>query len=124
MDNSVSAVDAFNTLRSCLESNDEWKIDFRGLYEETYTALWRSLLRIGKVNEALLVAEQGRAQALSDNFLTQYKLPAAFLSGTKTYTKAKISCLFTELSTPTVFLAIEGLNINIWFLTGRNKVVF
>ncbi|XP_074634628.1 tetratricopeptide repeat protein 28-like [Acropora palmata] len=111
-------------MRSYLESNDEWKINFRGLYEETYTALWRSLLRIEKVNEALLAAEQGRAQALSDNLLTQYKLRAAFLSGTKTDTKAKISCLFTELSTPTVFLAIEGLNINIWFLSRRNKVVF
>ena len=56
-------------MRSCLESNDEWKINFRGLYEETYGALWRSFLRIGKVNEALLAAEQGRAQALSDQIV-------------------------------------------------------
>ena len=71
MDNFVSAVDAFYTMRSYLESNDEWKINLRGLYEETYTPLWRSLLGIGKVNEALLAAEQGRTQALSDNLLTQ-----------------------------------------------------
>ena len=37
VDNFVSAVDAFNTMRSYLESNDECKINFRGLYEETYT---------------------------------------------------------------------------------------
>ena len=65
-------VGVFNTLRSLLKSEDNWKIKFRELYENTYTSLWKSLLRIGKMNEALFAADQGRAQTLYDNLLLQY----------------------------------------------------
>ena len=70
VDNFVSAVDALNSLRSL----QNWKINFRELHEKTYTAVWVSLLRIKKIDEALFAAEQGRAQTLSDNLLLQYKL--------------------------------------------------
>ena len=69
VDNFVSAVNAVNSLRSLLKSEDNWKIKFRELNEATYTFLWKSLLRIGKVDEALFAAEQGRARTLSDNLL-------------------------------------------------------
>ena len=123
VDNFVSAVETFNTLRSCLKSKDEWKISFREIYEKTYTGLWRSLLRIGKVDEALFAAEQGRAQTLSDTLFTQYKLPAS-LSATTIDTKDVISRLFIELSPPILFLATEGLTINIWFVRKGEKVAF
>ena len=123
VDNFVSAVEAFNTLRSCLKSNDEWKISFRELYEKTYTGLCKALVRIGKADEALLAAEQGRAQTLSDTLLIQYKLSAS-LSATTIDTKEVISRLFIELSTPIIFLATEGLAINIWFLRKGEKVAF
>ncbi|XP_044177749.1 tetratricopeptide repeat protein 28-like [Acropora millepora] len=110
-------------MRSLLKSKDNWKMKFRELYEKTYNALCRSLLRIGKVDEALFAAEKGRAQALSDKLLTQYKLPAP-LSSASIDTKETISRLFTELSTPTIFLAIEGLTINIWFLRREKKIEF
>ncbi|KAK2557042.1 hypothetical protein P5673_020900, partial [Acropora cervicornis] len=100
---------------------DEWKIKFRELHEATYTALCKSLLRIGKVDEALFAAEQGRAQTLSDNLLIQYNLPA-FLPPIDT--KETISRLFTKLSTPAIFLAIEGLTINISFLKRGKKIAF
>ena len=123
MDNYVYAVNIFNSLRSLLKSKDNWKIRFRELHETTYTALWTSLLRIGKVDEALFAAEQGRAQTLSDNLLIRYKLPAS-LSAATIDTKETISRLLIELITPTIFLGIEGLTINIWFLNRGNKVVF
>ena len=119
----VSAVDAFNSLRSLLKSNDSWKIKFREQHETTYTALWRSLLRTGKFDEALFAAEQGRAQTLSDTLFIQYKLHAS-LSTALIDTKETISRLFTEISTPIIFLATEGLTINIWFLRKGNKVTF
>jgi len=103
-------------------SKDDWKITFRELHETTYTALWRSLLRVGKVDEALFAAEQGRAQTLSDNLFIQYKLPASLAAAT-TDTKETMSRLFTELITP-FFLGIEGSNIFIWFLSRGNKVGF
>jgi len=121
VDNFVSAVETFNTLRSCLKSKDEWKMNFRELYEEAYTALWLSLLRIGKVDEALFAAEQGRAQTLSDTLLIQYKISES-LSATTIDIKETISRLFTELSTPIIFLATKGLTINIWFLRRGKKV--
>ncbi|XP_044167795.1 tetratricopeptide repeat protein 28-like [Acropora millepora] len=123
VDNFVSAVEAFNALRSLLRSEDNWKINFRELNEASYTFLWMSLLRNGRVDEALLAAEQGRAQTLSDNLLIQYKLHAS-ISAATIDTKETIFRPFTELSSPTLFLAIEGLRINIWFLIGKRKVIF
>ena len=119
----VSAVDAFNSLRSLLKSQDNWKVAFREQHETTYTALWRSLIRSEKFDEALFAAEQGRAQTLSDNLLIQYKLPTS-LSAAQTDTKETISRFIKELSTPTIFLATEGLTVYIWFLRRENKVAF
>ena len=120
--NFVCSVKALNTLRSCLKCKDDWKINFRNLHDNTYAALWMSLLKLGKINEALLAAEQGRAQTLSDNLLNQYKLPAS--SAATIDTKETISRLFTELSITTIFLAIKDLRINIWFLSRKKQVVF
>ena len=123
VNNFVSAVNIFNSLRSLFKSKDNWKIKYREQYEATYMALWRSLLRIGKVDEALFAAEQGRAQTLSDNLSIQFKLPAS-LSPATFDTEGTISRLSTEIITPTIFLAIDGLMINIWFLSRGNKISF
>ncbi|XP_044169809.1 tetratricopeptide repeat protein 28-like [Acropora millepora] len=123
VDNFVSAVDVFNTLRSLLKSEDNWKIKFRELHETTYTFLWRSLLRIGKINEALFAADQGRAQTLYDNLMIRYGL-ASPLSYATFDSKETTIRLFTELSSQIIFLGLEGLKINIWFLTRGQKVAF
>ena len=123
IDNFVSAVDAFNSLRSLLKSEDNWKIDFREVYEKTYSNLWMSLLRIEKIEEALFAAEQGRAQTLSDNLLIQYKLNASLSSATID-TKDTIFRLLRKLSSPTLFLAIKSFTTNIWFLRKGKKVRF
>ena len=119
----VSAVDVWNTLRSLLKSKGNWKMKFRDLHEMTYTFLWRSLLRIGKINEALVAADQGRAQTLNDNLLIQYGLALPLSCPTFDSNKTKIR-LFTELSSQVIFLGLEGLTINIWFLSRGQKVAF
>ena len=121
--NFVSAVNVFNTLRSLLKSEFNWKMKFRDLYEMTYTFLWRSLLRIGKINEALFAADQGRAQTLYDNLLIQYGL-ASLLSCATFDSKETTVRFFTELSSQIIFLGLEGLRINIWFLSRGEKVAF
>ncbi|XP_067028300.1 tetratricopeptide repeat protein 28-like [Acropora muricata] len=121
--NFLCSVKALNTLRCLMKSKDDWKINFRELHDNTYAALWECLLQLGKVNDALLAAEQGRAQTLSDNLFIQYKLPASLPAATID-TEASISRLFTELSTTTIFLAIKGLMISIWFLSRKKQVVF
>ncbi|XP_067046738.1 tetratricopeptide repeat protein 28-like isoform X3 [Acropora muricata] len=118
-----SAVGAFNSLRSFLRSKDNWKISFREQNERTYLMLWRSLLKIGKIDDALFAAEQGRAQTLSDKLLIQYNLHSS-LSAATIDTKETISRLLRELSTPIIFLGIEGPTINIWFLRRGKKIVF
>ena len=123
VDNFVCSVKALNTLRCLMKSKDDWKINVRELHDNTYAALWMSLLTLGKVNEALLAAEQGRAQTLSDNLFIQYKL-AAPESDATIDTKETISRFFAELSTTTIFIAIKGLTISIWFLSRKKQLVF
>ena len=123
VDNFVSAVSVFNTLRSLLKSEDNWKIKFRELYEKTYISLWKSLLRIGKINEALFAADQGRAQTLYDNLLLQYGLTSPLSCATFDYKETTIR-LFTELSSQMIFLGLEGLRVSIWFLSRGQKVAF
>ena len=60
------SVNKFNEVRSLLQTEDEWKIGFRDTYQISYNALWRTLLKLGKFGDALLAAEEGRAQALTD----------------------------------------------------------
>ncbi|XP_044168972.1 tetratricopeptide repeat protein 28-like [Acropora millepora] len=96
---------------------------FREQYEMTYTSLWRSLLRIGKINEALVAADQGRAQTLNDSLLIQYGL--ALPSSCATFhSKETTVSPYTELSSQIIFLGLEGLRINIWFLSRGQKVAF
>ena len=123
VDDFVSAVGVLNTLRSLLKSEDNWKIKFRELYEKTYTSLWKSLLRIGKINEALFAADQGRAQTLYDNLLLQYGLASPLSCATFDYKETTIR-LFTELSSQMIFLGLEGLRVSIWFLSRGQKVAF
>ena len=121
--NSVSAVNVFNTLTSLLKSEDNWKMTFRDLNAMKYTSLWRSLLRIGKINEALFAADQGRAQTLYDNLLTQYGLASPSSCATFDSKETTIR-LFTELSSQIIFLGVEGRRINIWFLRRGQEVAF
>ena len=121
----VASVEVFNTMRSLLKSEDNLKMSFREQYEKTYTALWRSLLNIGKIDEALFAADQGRAQTLSDNLLTQYKIATPPSAATRvTNCKETIIGLLSKLSTQTIFLGIEGLKISIWFLKRGREVEF
>ena len=80
------------------------------------------MLRIEKWDEALLEAERGRAQTLMDNLLIHYNLPASLLATTIDLKETE-SGLFTEFSSPTLFLAIDGLTINIWLLGKGKKVI-
>ena len=99
VDNFASAMEGFNALRASLKSKDDWKINFREKYEKTYTALWRSLLRIERSMRLCLRLKKGRAQTLSDTLLIQYKLSAP-LSPTTTDTKGdNISPLYRAFYT-------------------------
>ena len=70
----TNSVTVFDHIRRKLIVNDEWKITLRNKYYFSYSELWRLQLMQGKVDEALLTADHGRAQALNDLLEFKYGL--------------------------------------------------
>ena len=65
---------AFDHIRGNLISNDEWKITLGNRYDHINLRLWELQFKEGKVIEALLAADQGRAGALNDLLEFNYGL--------------------------------------------------
>ena len=68
------SITLLNNIRDRLHVNDDWKVSLRDQYQTTYAALWRLLLGEGKITEALISAEHGRAQGLKDLMALNYGL--------------------------------------------------
>ena len=114
-----ASVKLYNEIRSSLQSEDKLKISFRNKCRNAYNALWRTLLLLGRDEEALCVAERGRAQALMDLMELQYG--AESLNTASLGPNAGLADMLTDNSKQTVFTALEGTTINLWVLAkGRN----
>ena len=70
----TNSVSMFDHIRGKLLANDEWKISLRSTYDLSYSSLWGLQFMQGKVVEALLTADHGRAQALNDLLEFKYGL--------------------------------------------------
>ena len=116
-----SSVLLYSDMRSLLQSEDAWKITFRDSLQCTFTALWRTLVKLQKTDEALCVAEQGRAQALIDLMKLRYGFGHPSLTDEL---KETISVIVSNISTQTVFIALESNTINFWVLCKENGVQF
>lgn len=115
-----NSVKTFNHIRSKLISNDEWKISLRNMYDKTHSKLWGLLLKQGKVVQALLTADQGRAQALNDLLETKYGLEGVRQEiGTLTATSPDI---LNYLPSNTAFIGINEGGIFFW-VNERGKEV-
>ncbi|XP_078348122.1 uncharacterized protein LOC144633186 [Oculina patagonica] len=117
-----SSVKLYNEVRGLLQSEDTWKITFRNAFQHAYDALWRTLLLLEKVEEALCVAEQGRAQALEDLMKLQYA--CELLDSGSFEPKVKVSDILSNRSKQTVFVAIEGKTVNFWVLCKAKNTEF
>ena len=107
-----SSIKAYNDVRARLQSKDEWKINLRDAHQTVYTALWRVLLKQGKVKEALVAAEQGRAQALKDLLETKY---GCDLGPSKSFDQQEtLSNMLCTISSQIVFLAVLENTIFFW----------
>ena len=62
----------FDAIRANLRFRDDWKISYRDMQRNAYTCLWRLHLKQNQILDALLSAEQGRAQALNDLICFRY----------------------------------------------------
>ena len=110
-----SSVRSFNHVRSLLKTKDEWKIGFRDVFNKSYKALWRVLLKQGKITEALFAAEKGRAQALTDLMESQFGIQAN-QAESRTEAEEHELDMSDYLSSCTVFQAVEKGKINLWVL--------
>ena len=109
-----SSVRLYNDVRSLLRSKDEWKINFRDKKYFAYNALWRILLKEGKVVKALFAAEEGRAQALTDLMESQYGVPAS-QSGTRGQDTTEFE-LLKCIPSSTSFQALDKDTITSWVI--------
>ena len=113
------SIATLNDVRHDLGVNDDWKVSMRNLFQTAYVSLWRLFLKQGKIMEALLSAEQGRAQALNDLMEFRY--------ASKQYRKESATEIqaIAELSgfpSTTVFFALEHQEM-IWWVLKKGKDV-
>ncbi|XP_078361417.1 tetratricopeptide repeat protein 28-like [Oculina patagonica] len=117
-----SSVNVYNDMRCLLQEEDVWKVNFRDMHQDAYTALWRTLVRLSKTDEALCAAEQGRAQALMDLMESQYGLELR-TSGCLDLSEMA-STIESDRSKQIVFVALDGTKINLWVLCKGNDLQF
>ena len=111
-----SSVKLCNGLRALVQPEDILKISFRNACHYAYSALWRTLVSLQKIKEALYVAEQGRAQALSDLIKLQYYSESPESIEAKDTIPNLSAGLFMHC--PTVFMALESNTIYLWIIKG------
>ena len=93
-----------NILRANVQAEDVWKITFRELYRKCHQSLWRMLLKLEKIEEALYAAEEGRAQALVDDLKIHYGLTGPPVEESK----ETISDQLQECATQMVFIGLNA----------------
>ena len=108
----TNSVSMFDHIRGKLLANDEWKISLRSTYDLSYSSLWGLQFMQGKVVEALLTADHGRAQALNDLLEFKYGLKELLPDiGTLSVTTSDI---LSYLPSITAFIGINKGGIVLW----------
>ena len=109
-----SSVNIFNEVRASIYLKDALKITFRHMYKRAYTRLWLLLLQQGKVTEALLAANQGRAQALRDLMKLNYSLEKPFTSVHTRSLEETILQASSTIPSNVAFTAVYGERVFSW----------
>ena len=107
-----NSVIAFDHIRGNLISQDEWKISLKSTYDHINLRLWVLQFKEGKVIEALLTADQGRAQALND--LLEFKYGLKGLRPEIGTFCARPSDFASYLPPNTAFMGISEGGIVLW----------
>ena len=112
-------VSVYHDLRGRLKFEDEWKMSVRNVYQTEYASVWRLLLRQGKVIEALLWADKGRAQSLRDQLEWKYELQT---NETETGTLNRVSS--RVFASNIISIAIDDRDVAFWVLREGMDVEF
>ena len=113
-----SSLKALSDARARLHFEDEWKINLNHVYQDVCSNLWNLLLDHNKVEEALVAAEQGRAQALKDLMEFKYKFKVSHDAyGSNTLDEATVATLASQPeNTVTVFVAFAQQRVYFWII--------
>ena len=103
---------AFDLIRGNLISNDEWKITLGNAYDHINLRLWELQFKEGKVGDALLTADHGRAQAFND--LLEFKYGLKGLRPEIGTLSARPSDSPSYLPSNTAFIGINEGGIVLW----------
>ena len=115
-----NSVIAFDHIRRNLISNDEWKITLKSTYDQSNLRLWELQFKEGKVIEALLTADQGRAGALND--LLEFKYGLKGLRPEIGTLSARPSDFASYLPPNTAFMGISEGGIVLWVNEKGNEI--
>ena len=111
----------FNEFR-VLQADDTLKVIFRNARQDIYQSLCRTLLKLSKFDEALCAADQGRAEALLDLIKRRYGSQLAVSGSVEG--KTGISEMVTDISGPTLFVALSGNSVNLWVIGKDRNIQF
>ena len=115
-----SSLSKLNEIRAHLQFNDEWKISYRDTYNNIYNSLWCLHLNQGEVNDALRVAEDGRAQALKDLMEENYGCQDVYSYSHSSGNSNGPS--FRSFPSTTVFIALNRQEIIFWVIRKDEEV--
>ena len=117
-----SQVKLVEEMRVLLQEKDEWKISFRNTHD--LRELVALQLQQGKIIDALLTAEAGRAQALVDLMESQYGGKKSFQSSFKSQMELTLSNISSHISSPTLFLEEGRCDVYLWLLLKGQQFQF
>ena len=115
-----NSVIAFDYIRRNLISKDEWKITLKSTYDHVNLRLWELQFKEGKVIEALLTADQGRARALND--LMEFKYGLKGLHPEIETLSARPRDFASYLPPNTAFMGISEGGIVVWVNEKGNEI--
>ena len=115
-------VKIYDTIRANSISEDQLKISFCKHHHCGYTHLWQVLVNLRRHDEALYVAERGRAQALLDALKVTYSLTS--LSPRSIESEEVVRYISKKTTVLTVFLALEQNLLNMWVLQKEGNPIY
>ncbi|XP_078362894.1 uncharacterized protein LOC144647024 [Oculina patagonica] len=124
LENYRCSLTTFNVLRDRFKFEAEWKVDLRNEYKASCSGLWRVLLRQDKIFEALVAAEEGRAQALNDLLESRYGFLTSQSAGAYGQEEISLDELHRYITSSTAFQAVDRGTINVWVLSEGRFVGF
>ena len=118
-----SCVVIFDVIRANLRFRDDWKISYRDMQRTAYTCLWCLHLKLDQILDALLSAEQGRAQALNDLICFRYG-SGGTQPGPHTPGNCDLEVLASCAVSHTVFMAVDdkARKIFYWFINSFQDI--